>query len=291
MKRPFFVAMAVAVLLAVLGACENPTGSSGGNGDSSSGTSTDDGLGEVDSQWFTGSTAPEASLGSDGDLYMNLDTGEVYVKADGLWNNVGNVTGPEGPQGEEGPEGPQGPEGEQGPAGSEGPQGEQGPAGPEGPQGEEGPQGPQGPPGPGIEYWTYTVQDSDTSQPIDTLYLTQISDDRVGPNDWIDVWEVNPGSGAWEQRGSRFVSDFNVWLNLISVEDGSIAYFTDFDEATANQGAGQEIVIFRAETTLSTQSVAADASVSTVTDSSGGAGGTPGGRFSVAEYFRSRLPD
>jgi hypothetical protein len=65
-------------------------------------------------------------------------------------------TGPQGIQGEPGPEGPQGvqgapgetgpagPQGIAGPQGEVGAQGEPGPAGPEGPQGEPGPQGPPG---------------------------------------------------------------------------------------------------------------------------------------------------
>ena len=46
--------------------------------------------------------------------------------------------GPQGPQGEPGPQGPQGPQGEPGPQGPQGPQGEPGPQGPQGPQGEPG---------------------------------------------------------------------------------------------------------------------------------------------------------
>ncbi len=55
-----------------------------------------------------------------------------------------NQTGPQGPQGAQGPAGPQGAQGPPGPAG---PQGAQGPPGPAGPQGAQGPTGPQGPAG------------------------------------------------------------------------------------------------------------------------------------------------
>ena len=56
--------------------------------------------------------------------------------------------GPDGQQGEQGPQGevgPAGPQGEQGPQGEAGPAGPQGEVGPAGPQGEAGPQGPMGP--------------------------------------------------------------------------------------------------------------------------------------------------
>ena len=59
--------------------------------------------------------------------------------------DLGQVVGPQGPQGATGP---QGPEGATGPQGPEGPRGATGPQGPEGPQGATGPQGPQGATGP-----------------------------------------------------------------------------------------------------------------------------------------------
>lgn len=62
-----------------------------------------------------------------------------------------SATGPQGPQGIQGPAGPQGAQGERGEAGPQGPQGEPGPAGeqgPEGPQGPAGADGEQGPAGP-----------------------------------------------------------------------------------------------------------------------------------------------
>lgn len=58
------------------------------------------------------------------------------------WQSVGNIMGPQGPKGE------QGPQGETGPQGIQGPKGETGATGPQGPQGEKGDTGPQGPKGP-----------------------------------------------------------------------------------------------------------------------------------------------
>ena len=59
--------------------------------------------------------------------------------------NSGNTsTGPQGPQGEAGPQGERGEQGEQGPQGEKGEQGEQGPQGERGEQGEQGPQGERG---------------------------------------------------------------------------------------------------------------------------------------------------
>jgi hypothetical protein len=102
----------LAVLL-VLAGCEDilgPASPSGSEPTDSNGTDDngqpDDGqddLTEIETHWFTGSTDPSPSLGSNGDLYMNTETGEVFVKTDGYWESSGNVTGPQGPEGPAGP--------------------------------------------------------------------------------------------------------------------------------------------------------------------------------------------
>ena len=89
----------------------------------------------------------EHHVGEIGDAY--LVSGELYVwdEDNQTWKNVGNIQGPQGPQGAEGvqgPQGDQGADGAQGAEGSQGPQGENGADGEQGPQGAEGVQGPQG---------------------------------------------------------------------------------------------------------------------------------------------------
>lgn len=51
---------------------------------------------------------PSNTLGRDGDLYFQTDTGDVWQRQAGIYVIVANITGPEGPQGETGPQGPQG---------------------------------------------------------------------------------------------------------------------------------------------------------------------------------------
>ncbi|MBD3239148.1 MAG: hypothetical protein GF331_01075, partial [Chitinivibrionales bacterium] len=108
-------------------------------------------------KWHSGTAAPDAGLGKDGDYYLNTATGDVSAKSGGAWIVAMNVVGDTGPQGDQGPAGPQGAQGpkgdkgdtgDQGPQGPAGPQGEQGLAGPQGEQGLAGPQGEQGPAGP-----------------------------------------------------------------------------------------------------------------------------------------------
>ena len=42
---------------------------------------------------MTGSEEPTAETGKDGDFYINLTTGELYLKESGEWSNIGNIRG------------------------------------------------------------------------------------------------------------------------------------------------------------------------------------------------------
>lgn len=56
-------------------------------------------------EFHFGTGAPESSLGSNGDVYLNTSNGDFYKKEDGVWTLKGNL---KGPQGEQGPQGPAG---------------------------------------------------------------------------------------------------------------------------------------------------------------------------------------
>ena len=64
--------------------------------------------------------------------------------AEGNWQSIPALVGPQGEQGPQGPKGDKGDTGERGPQGLQGPIGETGPEGPQGISGEAGPQGPRG---------------------------------------------------------------------------------------------------------------------------------------------------
>jgi hypothetical protein len=102
-------------------------------------------------QWSYGNTAPPTTLGTLGDFYLDVITGNVHYKnSSSTWILTGNIKGPVGPSGATGPQGSQGSQGIQGPigaTGATGTQGAQGPTGLTGPQGPAGPTGAQGPQG------------------------------------------------------------------------------------------------------------------------------------------------
>jgi len=68
-----------------------------------------------------------------GDMRITADTGDGWVWNGSIWVNVGQLRGPPGPQGDQGPaNGPPGPAGAQGEPGPRGAQGLPGPQGPPG---------------------------------------------------------------------------------------------------------------------------------------------------------------
>ncbi len=48
------------------------------------------------SVWYEGSGAPSGATGINGDYYLNVANGDVYLKAAGSWSVVGNIKGPAG---------------------------------------------------------------------------------------------------------------------------------------------------------------------------------------------------
>ena len=71
---------------------------------------------------LSGNGVPANSLGNNGDLYVDLLTGDLYKKYNNQWAEGG--TGPQGPQGIQGVKGDQGDPGETGPQGIQGENGE-----------------------------------------------------------------------------------------------------------------------------------------------------------------------
>lgn len=108
------------------------------------GNDGNDGASTSGNNWLTGNGAPNNANGNDGDLYLDLDNYDFYMKASGAWSKEGNFKGANGANGADGATGPQGPQGEKGNTGATGATGPQGPQGEKGDTGAIGPQGPQG---------------------------------------------------------------------------------------------------------------------------------------------------
>lgn len=90
----------------------------------------DGGVGGGSSMRFLfGGTNPTQADGQPGDIFLNVNTGDIFENQNGSWEKQGNL---KGPKGEQGPEGPQGPKGDKGDPGEPGPKGEPGPAGADG---------------------------------------------------------------------------------------------------------------------------------------------------------------
>ena len=56
-----------------------------------------DGLPGADgATWLTGSGAPSSSSGVDGDLFLDTETYDLFLKTNGEWSNIGNIKGADG---------------------------------------------------------------------------------------------------------------------------------------------------------------------------------------------------
>lgn len=56
-------------------------------------------------QIITGNSPPTTGLGQSGDIYIQINTGDVYRKTGNTWNLIGNIKGPPGEPGQQGPVG------------------------------------------------------------------------------------------------------------------------------------------------------------------------------------------
>lgn len=75
---------------------------------------------------LTGNGEPAASLGKDGDSYIDLDTWNYYVKENGSWALKGNIKGSDGIDGKDGVDGKDGADGQDGAPGKDGADGKDG---------------------------------------------------------------------------------------------------------------------------------------------------------------------
>lgn len=63
---------------------------------------------ELNSKWLTGERAPSPNEGENGDLYLNTDTGDIYLKYEDSWIFLTNITGADGATGATGADGADG---------------------------------------------------------------------------------------------------------------------------------------------------------------------------------------
>ena len=98
------------------------TGATGAKGDKGA-TGATGAKGADGATWLTGTAAPSASQGKDGDFFLNTSSFDIYKRASGAWSKTGNIKGATGATGATGAKGETG---AQGPIGAQGPQGAQG---------------------------------------------------------------------------------------------------------------------------------------------------------------------
>lgn len=65
-------------------------------------------------RFLFGGTDPTQADGQPGDIFLNVNTGDIFENQNGSWVKQGNLKGPQGEQGPQGERGPQGPAGADG---------------------------------------------------------------------------------------------------------------------------------------------------------------------------------
>ena len=172
----------------------------------------------VDVKWFVDVGAPDSTIGLDGDLYLDTDTGQIYLRTNGAWTSVANISGPEGDQGPEGDPGAQGPVG---------------PVGPAGPAGD-------------IEMWVHTITSSDVTYVSDSpygYYLHTITSPMISASYWNDIRFINLG-GTLVEFDPLWDATLGIHYLRIEIGDGAFAY------ASMTSMVGFDIVMFVAPTTF-----------------------------------------
>lgn len=114
-QRLIILVLPLALILGTAG-CEGPSGPRGSEGPQ--GPKGEQGpvgpAGEDGSQIYSGTGAPAASLGVEGDYYLDKSSFELYgPKTSNGWGTSILLKGPQGPAGPQGPQGPAGEDGSQ----------------------------------------------------------------------------------------------------------------------------------------------------------------------------------
>ena len=64
---------------------QGPTGPTGAQGTASTVAGPTGPAGTAGTRWWTGSGLPDDADGTDGDLYLRLDTGDIWQRVGGTW--------------------------------------------------------------------------------------------------------------------------------------------------------------------------------------------------------------
>ncbi len=115
MKKRLYLSLVGLLALTALSACgeQGPQGERGSDG--TNGLNGSDGKDGADgSKILTGNGEPASSSGVTGDLYIDVDTGDMYSKGESGWVKTGNIKGEKGDKGDSGENGLNGADGANG---------------------------------------------------------------------------------------------------------------------------------------------------------------------------------
>ena len=213
---------------------------------------------------LNGTSNPSASLGTNGDFYINTTTNSLFgPKANNLWGNSVSLVGPQGIQGLQGPQGVAGSNGLNGTNGVDGLSAYQiwlnagntgneaqfltalrGATGAQGPQGVAGPAGgPQGPAGAngvngsnGLSAYQIWLNAGNTGTEAQFITALRGATGAQGPQGIQGIQGLTGPQGTAGINGTNGLSAYQIWLNAGNI--GTEAQFlTALRGATGAQGS------------------------------------------------------
>lgn len=235
---------------------QGPAGVAGANGaDGVDGVAGPQGPAGPQGQGLTivGSQPDAASLpvpysGNTGDGYIVQNTGHLWIWDGSQWNDVGNISGPAGADGQSaydiwlalgntgtqtdfmnaitgpaGANGAQGAQGLQGPAGPSGSNGATGAQGPAGPQGIQGPAGPAGASGIGIT-WLGTFASAPASPTLNQAYYNSSLGSSFiwDGNSWEILAQDGTGGGSGGTLNDAYNGSGSGAGRIIAANNGAV---------------------------------------------------------------------
>ena len=233
------------------------------------------------------------------------DNSKLFMKMDGEFKFITDMSGavgiqgPKGDTGLQGPQGIKGDTGEQGPVGPVGPQGEQGLQGPQGIQGERGPQGETGPQGlQGVKGEAFTYEDFSPEQ-LEALTGPQGPIGPEGPQGpagengkQIELAKTNDQI-QWRYSGQE---EGIGWTSLVAVADlKGDKGDRGLTGAQGERGAdGRDIELQKSSTHIqwkyTTEASSAWRDLVALADITGSGGGLDGEVVFQEKYFRRYVP-
>lgn len=175
--------------------------------------------GKDGASWHVGMEEPAATVGKNGDFYLNTSNFDLYLKSNNAWSRIGNIKGEKGDKGETGA------------------------------KGDKGETGAKGDPGEAGSNWYTGTEES----PMDNENASKAKDGDIYFNtEKLEIWQKQGGSwvslgsfGASQETGEKVVisAGQTATVPLDGVEQGWNYVYADLGDATLDKDTNLQAYI------------------------------------------------